>query len=210
MPLRNRRSSSSSRFLRTSRGGRRACHLRRGPARGTAGTRRRARASIARAASSAPPTARSPAASPSVGGPPPGRSRARSVSWRSSPSPESWRRRSCRPTARSGEILHDRRLLGQLARALPEDHRLVHPPPVQVRPDRPLELVDERVHLLVRRRPVEPAVPVSPGVLPTQRNFSVSWIKATSTPTSARPQNGSHVDPCRRVRRGRVDAWGGD
>jgi hypothetical protein len=35
-----------------------------------------------------------------------------------------------------------------------------NPAPVQVRANRPLEVVDERVHFLVRRRPIEPALRV--------------------------------------------------
>ena len=46
------------------------------------------------------------------------------------------------------------------ASGLPEDHRLVHPAPVEVGADRPLEVVDEGVHLLVGRGPVEVAVVV--------------------------------------------------
>ena len=49
------------------------------------------------------------------------------------------------------------RLVFELER-LPGEHHLVQPPPVEVRPDRPLEVVDERVHLLVRLAPVELAV----------------------------------------------------
>src|SRR5262249_44081567 len=39
-------------------------------------------------------------------------------------------------------------------------HRLVHPAPVEVGACGTHEVVDELVHLLVRRRPVEPALPV--------------------------------------------------
>jgi hypothetical protein len=35
------------------------------------------------------------------------------------------------------------------------DRHLVHPAPVEVGADRPLEVVDEAVHFLVRRSPVE-------------------------------------------------------
>ena len=41
---------------------------------------------------------------------------------------------------------------------LPGEHHLEHPPPVEVGADRPLEVVDERVHLLVRHAPVELAL----------------------------------------------------
>ena len=41
---------------------------------------------------------------------------------------------------------------------LPDDHDLVHPAAVEVGPDRPLVVVDERVDLVVGRRPVEVAV----------------------------------------------------
>ena len=50
---------------------------------------------------------------------------------------------------------------------LPKDHRLVHATSVEVRADRPLEVVDERVYLLVLKRHAEfgrtvyaPAAPV--------------------------------------------------
>ena len=43
---------------------------------------------------------------------------------------------------------------------LPDGHRLVHAPAVEVGADRPLEVVDEGVHLGVGHRPVEPAFPV--------------------------------------------------
>ena len=52
----------------------------------------------------------------------------------------------------------DRRWL--VSPRLPEGHRLVHPAPVEVRPDRALEVVHERVHLVVGRRPAEAAVAV--------------------------------------------------
>src|SRR5215210_3678336 len=43
-------------------------------------------------------------------------------------------------------------------RSVPVEHHLIHPAPVEVGADRPLEVVDEGVHLLVRRSPVEVAV----------------------------------------------------
>ena len=53
----------------------------------------------------------------------------------------------------------DGRLVGE-GDGLPVGHHLVHPAPVEVGADRPLEVVDEAVHLLVRRGPVEVAVVV--------------------------------------------------
>ena len=53
-----------------------------------------------------------------------------------------------------GEVAYHVRLAGRLHR-LPRHHHLVHAPPVEVRPDRPLQIVDERVQLLVRCQPVE-------------------------------------------------------
>jgi hypothetical protein len=54
------------------------------------------------------------------------------------------------------EILHVGRLVGEGER-LPRDHHLVYPAPVEVGADRPLEVVDEGVDLLVRLSPVEVA-----------------------------------------------------
>ena len=53
------------------------------------------------------------------------------------------------------EVEPDGRLAGERVRGLPVAHRLVHPPAVEIGADRPLQLVDERVHFLVRRRPLE-------------------------------------------------------
>src|SRR5205085_11426034 len=44
-----------------------------------------------------------------------------------------------------GEVAFDGSLVGKRVRGLPVDHRLVHPAPVEIRADRPLEVVDERV-----------------------------------------------------------------
>jgi hypothetical protein len=55
------------------------------------------------------------------------------------------------------QLPRDGRTVAGRINGLPEDHRLVHPPPVEVRPDRPLELIDERMHLFVRLRPLEVA-----------------------------------------------------
>ena len=57
------------------------------------------------------------------------------------------------------EVPHDLRLPFDVHR-LPDAQHLVHPAAEQLRSDRALEIVDERVHLLVGRRPVEPAVRV--------------------------------------------------
>src|SRR5437773_2129039 len=64
------------------------------------------------------------------------------------------------PLPDSREVLHEPRVGDRLGRALPEDHPLVHAASVQVRADRPLEVVDERVYLLVRLGPVELALRV--------------------------------------------------
>jgi hypothetical protein len=55
------------------------------------------------------------------------------------------------------EILHHGRLVVVGPHGFPERHRLVHPAAVQVGADRSFQIVDERVHLLVRRRPLEAA-----------------------------------------------------
>jgi hypothetical protein len=47
---------------------------------------------------------------------------------------------------------------GLIVVGLPVDHGLVHASPVQMGADGPLEVVDERVHLLIRCRPVEVAL----------------------------------------------------
>ena len=60
------------------------------------------------------------------------------------------------PLPNLGEVLHHGRLGGQVRPMLPEDHRLVHPPPEKVGADRPHEVVHERVHLLVRLGPRTP------------------------------------------------------
>src|SRR5919106_3173880 len=57
---------------------------------------------------------------------------------------------------RRGGLL-GRRAGGFDADRLPDGHRLVHAPAVEVGADRPLEVVDERVDLGVGNRPAEPA-----------------------------------------------------
>src|SRR5215203_3674144 len=57
-----------------------------------------------------------------------------------------------------GEVPHDGRLIGECLIGLPDGHHVVYPAPVEVGADRALEVVDEGVHLLVRRSPVEVAV----------------------------------------------------
>src|SRR3954470_9841803 len=49
----------------------------------------------------------------------------------------------------------DRRLVGEGISGLPVGHHLVHATPVEMGPDRPLEIVDEEVHLLARLGPAE-------------------------------------------------------
>ena len=101
-------------------------------------------------------TSRSP---PSSAGPLRGRSRARSASWRWRPSPASWSTRSCRPPARSPRSpAWQGGWSAKVCAVSQESHHLVHPAPVEVGADRPLEVVDEGMHLLVRRSPVEVAV----------------------------------------------------
>ena len=43
---------------------------------------------------------------------------------------------------------------------VPDHHRLVHPAPIEVGAYRSLEVVDEGMHLLIRRRPIELALAV--------------------------------------------------
>lgn len=57
-----------------------------------------------------------------------------------------------------GEVADHRGLIGAAAHRLPEDHRFVHTTAVEVGADRALELVDESMHLIIRRRPVERAL----------------------------------------------------
>jgi hypothetical protein len=56
------------------------------------------------------------------------------------------------------EVPHDGRLLGEARVRFPADHRLVQPTPVEVGADLPLQVGDERVHLVVRLRPTESAL----------------------------------------------------
>src|ERR1019366_8108570 len=51
-------------------------------------------------------------------------------------------------------------LIRNVVGRLPKEHRLVHTAPVEVDADRPLEVVDEAVHLRVRSTPVEIAAVV--------------------------------------------------
>ena len=63
-----------------------------------------------------------------------------------------------------GVVADDRRLLVEIHR-LPGHHGLVQLSTVEIRPNRPLEIVDECVHLFVGRRPVEvPALIVDVAV----------------------------------------------
>jgi hypothetical protein len=57
-----------------------------------------------------------------------------------------------------GEVRLGGRQPGLVADRLPDGHRLVHAPAVEVGADGPLEVVDELVHLGVGHRPVEPAL----------------------------------------------------
>src|SRR5215218_5762856 len=56
------------------------------------------------------------------------------------------------------KIPHQGGPAGECGVGLPTDHRFVHPTPVQVSADRPLEVVNESMHLLVRDGPVVIAV----------------------------------------------------
>src|SRR5437588_3789902 len=56
------------------------------------------------------------------------------------------------------EVANGRQLLRDGAHGLPGDHRLVHPAPVEVCGDRPLEVIDKGMHLVVGCRPIELAV----------------------------------------------------
>jgi hypothetical protein len=94
------------------------------------------------------------------------RSPARSASWRWRPPPAYLSTRSCRQPAISGRS-PARRTVGKGVRGLPVAHQLVHPAPVEVRADLRLEVVDESVHLLVRRGPLE--VTVSVGIIAVER-----------------------------------------
>src|SRR5207302_4375340 len=67
-----------------------------------------------------------------------------------------------------GEILDDSRLGVQARRILPIEEGVVHPPPEEVSANRPLEVVDEPMYLVVRRGPVEIAALV--GDLAIQRH----------------------------------------
>src|SRR5215208_2148411 len=56
------------------------------------------------------------------------------------------------------EFAHQRRPLAERGVGLPADHRLVHPAPVEVGAEGPVEVVDEGMHLIVWDGPVEVAV----------------------------------------------------
>src|SRR5215208_663989 len=56
------------------------------------------------------------------------------------------------------EIPHQRGPVGECGVGLPTDHRFVHPTPVQVSADQPLEVVNKGMHLLVWYSPAEIAV----------------------------------------------------
>ena len=55
------------------------------------------------------------------------------------------------------KVLRRGRMVEDGVRRLPVDHHFIHPASVEVRPDPALEVVDEGVHLLVRRSPIEAA-----------------------------------------------------
>src|SRR5437588_1793051 len=57
-----------------------------------------------------------------------------------------------------GEVPYHRWLIRAGVHALPEDHRLVHPPTVKVGADRPLEIVDKSMYLPIGRGPLEVAL----------------------------------------------------
>ena len=54
-----------------------------------------------------------------------------------------------------GEVQDVGRVAGLFVQGLPDGHHLVHPPPVKMGAQRPHQVVDEGVHLLVRLGPVE-------------------------------------------------------
>jgi len=85
------------------------------------------------------------------------------------------------------EVAHEGPLVGK---GLPGDHDLIHAAPVEIGAYRPLEVVDEGVHLLVRLSPVEVAVLV--GDVAVQRrdrrvdqlgrheiSVGVAWVHGT-------------------------------
>ena len=96
-----------------------------------------------------------------------GSNSARAASGRWIPLAASWSTRSCPPPATSPRSPACG-AAGRRGRAVSQpDHHLVHPAPVEVGADRPLEVVDEGVHLGVRLGPVEAAVLV--GDVPVER-----------------------------------------
>jgi hypothetical protein len=54
--------------------------------------------------------------------------------------------------------MHHSALVLEGLRILPVRHQLIHVATVEIRFDRSFEVVDESVHLIVRRRPVEVAL----------------------------------------------------
>src|SRR5207247_3372724 len=103
----------------------------------------------------------------------------------------------------------------EYVRSLPVDHHLVHPAPVEVGADPPLELVDEGVHLLIRRGPVEVAVLVR-HVAVERRDRRVAQLGHGEPPSrtliASRNQHKKHryVPPIQPVvqRWARVEWWG--
>src|SRR5207248_1338102 len=57
-----------------------------------------------------------------------------------------------------GEVPAHHRRIRAAAGGLPEGHRLVYPAAIEVGADRPLEVVYEGMHLVVRGGPIEPAL----------------------------------------------------
>ena len=91
-------------------------------------------------------------------------------------------------------VPEDGLLAGEGVRVLPDDQHLVHATPQEVRADRPLEVVDERVHFLVRRRPIELAVLVR-DVAVQRRDRGVDQLRhsASSSPLTRNAQRLRHA-----------------
>jgi hypothetical protein len=130
-----------------------ACRRRPRPARRSRGPRRRGRP---RSRVQRGPARRRPRPvrrEPRARGPPPDRTSARCACARSAARRASSSRRPSRCRATPRPLALDVAEARHLVRGLPEQHRLVHPPPVQVRPDRRADLVREGVHLLASAPP---------------------------------------------------------
>ncbi len=85
-----------------------------------------------------------------------------------------------------GVLLQDGRLANEGFGRLPGHQHLVHPASEEVGAHRSLEVVDEGVHLLVRRRPVEVAVLVG-HVAVERRDRRVDELRHGEPPASSKP-----------------------